>query len=99
VRFTERGLFGYRYYDAHSISFSSGFPFGHGLSFTTFDYSSLEVTTATTRDDSTSREVSFSLTNNGTIAGAEVVQLYLAFPAAAVVLDVNVILTPPCIFQ
>lgn len=78
VNFTERGLFGYRYYDAHNLSFSSGFAFGHGLSFTTFHYTSLH---AVNRHKTI--EISFILLNNGTIAGAEVVQLYLTFPVEA----------------
>jgi beta-glucosidase len=85
VSFTERGLFGYRYYDAHNLTFSSGFPFGHGLSFTTFHYSSLKVVPTTTATIAThsAANVSLTLTNNGTRAGAEIVQLYLTFPAAA----------------
>lgn len=78
VNFTERGLFGYRYYDAHNLTFSSGFAFGHGKSYTSFDYSSLTVDT---RHNMT--EISFILKNNGTVPGAEIVQLYLSFPAGA----------------
>jgi len=54
---------GYRYYDAHSIPFTTGFPFGHGLSYTTFAYSELSTSTS---------EVSFVLENTGKIKGAEV---------------------------
>jgi beta-glucosidase len=67
-------LIGYRYYDAHNIQFSTGFPFGHGLSFTQFSYSSLEIT---------STSVSLKLRNTGSTAGAEVAQLYLGFPSSA----------------
>ena len=49
-------------------------PFGHGLSFTTFAYSALI---------SSSGGVRFNVTNTGAVAGAEVAQLYLGFPASA----------------
>merc|ERR1712000_738807 len=69
ANYSERLLIGYRYYDAHNISFSTGFPFGHGLSYTTFEYSDLMV--------STDHTVSFGVKNSGKVAGAEVAQLYL----------------------
>ncbi|QEN05283.1 glycosyl hydrolase [Thiospirochaeta perfilievii] len=57
---------GYRYYDTGSVDVL--FPFGFGLSYTTFEYSNLEV----------SREgVVFAITNMGTIDGSEIVQLYI----------------------
>ena len=74
--YSERLLIGYRWYDAHNVSFTTGFPFGHGLSFTEFGYSSLEVAVG-------GAAVAFRLTNTGTTAGSEVAQLYLGFPAAA----------------
>ena len=74
ANYTERLLVGYRYYDAKGIGFTTGFPFGHGLSYTSFAYSNLKVTPTT---------VTFTLTNTGTLAGAEVPQLYLGFPIAA----------------
>ena len=40
---SEKLLVGYRYYDYHNISFTNGFPFGHGLSYTEFRYSGLAV--------------------------------------------------------
>ena len=56
----------------HSLSLSrSAFAFGHGLSYTTFGYSGLQVT---------GRNVSFYLTNTGPVAGSEVAQLYLSYP-------------------
>ena len=41
--YSEHLLVGYRYYDAHALEFSTGFPFGHGLSYTSFTYSDLKV--------------------------------------------------------
>jgi beta-glucosidase len=61
---------GYRWYDQRRIQ--PLFPFGHGLSYTRFEYSDLAVT---------DRDVSVTVRNTGTRAGAEVVQVYLG-PAA-----------------
>jgi len=63
---------GYRWYDAQHIQ--PMFPFGHGLSYTHFAYSDLRV--HPNFDGSTT--VSFSLRNDGPVAGAEVPQIYLA---------------------
>ena len=52
------------------------FPFGHGLSYTTFAYGNLTLTPAKTTDGRVS--VSFDLTNTGSRAGAEVAQVYVA---------------------
>ena len=72
--YTEKLLVGYRYYDAHKINFVTGFPFGHGLSYTSFQYSDLAIT---------GTSVSFTVRNAGGVAGSEVAQLYLSFPPAA----------------
>ena len=73
ANYSEQLLVGYRWYDAHNVQ--PAYPFGHGLSYTTFDYSELHVSTS---------GVSFTLENNGTsFAGAEVAQLYLSFPPQA----------------
>lgn len=61
-------LVGYRYYDTRNVE--PLFPFGHGLSYTTFKYSDLKV-------DPAKLEASVKLTNTGKRAGKEVVQLYL----------------------
>lgn len=61
------GLYvGYRYYETANIPVC--FPFGYGLSYTTFEYSDLQVTR---------NEVSFTLTNVGERDGAEIAQLYV----------------------
>src|SRR5262249_47804267 len=74
VPFTE-GLFtGYRWHDARQIE--PLFPFGHGLSYTTFTYGDLRVDTAT-REDGDSVAVSLKVRNTGTHSGQEVVQIYV----------------------
>ncbi|MFN2537749.1 MAG: beta-glucosidase [Mycobacteriales bacterium] len=65
-------LVGYRWYDAKRIT--PLFPFGFGLSYTTFRYSGLQVSGTT---------VSFDVTNTGSRTGAEAAQLYVGFPTAA----------------
>ena len=55
--------------------FGAVFPFGHGLSYTTFDYADLEAPTELAVDGCI--EVSCSVRNSGTRAGEEVVQLYI----------------------
>lgn len=67
---------------------SPKFAFGHGLSYTTFDYSDLQLskTTISTND---SIVVTFKLTNSGKYAGEEVVQLYLRDEVASVVRPVK----------
>merc|ERR1712032_1000179 len=76
--YSEKLLVGYRYYDHHKIAFTTGFPFGHGLSYTTFKYSSLAVEV-----HGCDVTASFVLANTGKVAGAEVAQVYVEFPASA----------------
>ena len=56
--------------------FSRCFPFGYGLSYTTYEYSGLNV-------DNQGREVSFNVKNTGSRPGVEIAQVYAALPAAA----------------
>jgi beta-glucosidase len=68
------GIFvGYRYFDANAIT--PLFPFGHGLSYTSFSYSNLAVN---------GMAVDFDVTNTGAVAGAEVAQVYVGLGAAPV---------------
>ena len=70
------GLFvGYRYYDAKQIK--PLFPFGYGLSYTTFEYADLRLDKDVLREDET-LTVSLQVKNTGTTAGKEVVQLYVS---------------------
>jgi beta-glucosidase len=69
------GIFvGYRHYDARKLS--PLFPFGFGLSYTTFAYSDLRVTPVVLRDTQ-SVTVEVKIKNTGRLAGKEVVQLYV----------------------
>ena len=74
VRYGEGLYIGYRYYDAKEIPVL--FPFGHGLSYTTFNYSNLRVSAYTFKDID-DLQVSVDVTNTGDRAGKEIVQLYV----------------------
>jgi beta-glucosidase len=72
------GIFvGYRWHDARSLDVT--YPFGHGLSYTTFDYADLSL--GSSADGITVR---VSVTNTGPVAGREVVQAYVGLPRSAV---------------
>jgi beta-glucosidase len=79
--YAEGIMVGYRYYDAKGLE--PQFCFGHGLSYTSFVYSNLQVTPAA-MDDAASATVSVDVTNAGARAGAEVVQLYISLPVCRV---------------
>lgn len=57
------------------------FEFGFGLSYTTFAYSGLLISTSS--DPSTAATVSFTVTNTGSVDGTEIPQLYLTYPPRA----------------
>ncbi|KAJ3109983.1 hypothetical protein HDU96_006998 [Phlyctochytrium bullatum] len=78
VTYTEGIYVDYRYYDKHNVT--PVFPFGHGLSYTSFGYSDLKVGTVSTRSASRVTTVSAKITNTGALVGNEVPQLYLGFP-------------------
>ncbi len=62
---------GYRYLDKHKLE--ARFPFGHGLSYTTFQYHKPSIT----KFDKYSYQVTMKITNTGKVSGAEVAQLYV----------------------
>jgi beta-glucosidase len=70
---------GYKWYDAEKKPVL--FPFGYGLSYTTYRYSGLTVTPPA--ELSGKVKVTFSLTNAGTRSGAEIAEVYAALPASA----------------
>ncbi len=72
------GLFiGYRWYDARALDVT--YPFGHGLSYTTFDYDNLAVESGTD-----GIRVTLRLTNSGARDGREIVQVYLGAATSSV---------------
>ena len=78
VKYEDKLLVGYRYWTTtgkHPL-----FPFGFGLSYTTFSFANLQLP-ATTSAGSTVT-VSFDVTNTGSVAGADVAQLYVSDPSA-----------------
>ncbi len=77
VEYAEGLEVGYRWYDAKQIQ--PLFSFGHGLSYTNFAFSRLRVA----RFGPGSAVVNVDVTNTGSIAGAEVVQVYVGDPPAA----------------
>jgi beta-glucosidase len=78
VEYKERFDVGYRYYDKHTEEIL--YPFGHGLSYTNFEYSDLEL-----EHLPGGIQISFNLKNIGDIDGAEVAQLYVGDTVSTVV--------------
>lgn len=74
VDYTEGVFIGYRYYDIKKMAVQ--WPFGHGLSYTSFEYSNLRLEKETMKGQETAI-VSVDVTNTGDRAGKEVVQLYV----------------------
>ena len=79
VRYGEGVFVGYRYYDKKEVE--PLFPFGHGLSYTTFAYSDLKVAKKVKAGQKV--EVTLQVKNTRKLAGKEVVQLYVADPQSA----------------
>jgi beta-glucosidase len=82
VEYREGIFVGYRFYDA--VGIEPLFPFGHGLSYTRFEYSDLELD-RTECLDTEGLAVSVKVKNSGRIPGKEVVQLYVGAPAEGVI--------------
>ena len=78
VTYDEGLKVGYKWYDAEHRT--PLFPFGFGLSYTTFSYSGLKVEAGSNGQPTT---VSFTLTNTGSRAGAEIAEVYTTMPASA----------------
>lgn len=78
IEYKERFDVGYRYYDKHTDEIL--YPFGHGLSYTTFEYSNLVVELSDGE-----ATVTFTVKNTGDCDGAEVCQLYVGDPVTTVV--------------
>lgn len=74
VHYSEGIFVGYRYYDKKGMAVR--FPFGHGLSYTTFEYKKMQLSAEQIRDTDT-LDVSVILQNTGKMAGKEIVQLYV----------------------
>ncbi len=81
VWYGERGYVGYRYYDARRLPVS--YPFGHGLSYTSFEYSGLRAEVDGAGEDAVVR-LRLTVTNTGPACGKEVVQVYVNDLAASV---------------
>ncbi|MGB6691388.1 MAG: glycoside hydrolase family 3 C-terminal domain-containing protein [Terracidiphilus sp.] len=80
VQYGDKLMVGYRYWTTtgkHPL-----FPFGFGLSYTTFSFSKLNVPASAASGSSV--QVSFDVTNTGKVGGAEVAELYVSDPSAKV---------------
>lgn len=82
IDYTEGLAVGHKWYESQNID--PLFAFGHGLSYTTFDYRNLRVKPVVDQETGAmDLDVKFQITNTGPVAGAEVGQVYLTLPQAS----------------
>ena len=86
AKYTEGLEMGYRWYEANNVK--PVYPFGYGLSYTTFDYDDLKVkkvrnTGKEGKGALSGIDVSFTIKNTGKVAGKEAAQVYLTLPDEA----------------
>ena len=86
VNYEEDILVGYRWFDTKGLPVV--YPFGYGLSYTTFNYSNLN-TDKKTYDQADTIQATFTLSNTGDREGAEVAQLYVSDPVCSVMRPVK----------
>ncbi|MFB5676467.1 beta-glucosidase [Paenibacillus terreus] len=82
VEYREGIFVGYRYYDTKNVK--PLFPFGYGLSYTTFEYTGLTLSSSSIKDTDT-LEVRVSVKNTGSMAGKETVQIYVKDDESSVI--------------
>lgn len=82
VIYSEGVFVGYRYYESREMPVL--FPFGYGLSYTTFAYSNLTIEKDSIRESETVK-ITVDVTNTGTCMGKEVVQLYVGKKGGSIV--------------
>lgn len=75
IYYKESSYVGYRYYNTENIKVS--YPFGYGLSYTSFDYSNLKIS-----ENNNKIKLSFSIKNTGAIDGKEAIQIYYQAPSS-----------------
>jgi len=75
IEYSENIFIGYRYYD--KVNRNVRFPFGFGLSYTSFEYSDLKIKKKN-YDKGEAVSFSFTIKNTGTASGAEIAQIYIA---------------------
>ncbi len=80
VVYSEGFNVGYKWYDSQGLT--PLFPFGFGLSYTTFSFSNVAVVNNLASAANPNVQVTFNITNTGSLSGAEVAQVYLALPAS-----------------
>ncbi|KAH0830132.1 glycoside hydrolase family 3 protein [Lanmaoa asiatica] len=78
VRYGEDLFVGYKHFQHRGIA--PQFAFGHGLSYTTFAFSDLELSTPVVADGDFSLTAAVTVTNTGSVSGSEVVQMYVSMP-------------------
>ncbi|KAI9331324.1 glycoside hydrolase family 3 protein [Obelidium mucronatum] len=81
INYNEGLFFDYRHADKFGIT--PLFPFGHGLSYTSFKYSRLNVNRIDLHDSHSDLSIKLKVKNTGTFDGHEVIQLYVSFPEKA----------------
>ncbi|KZV61870.1 glycoside hydrolase family 3 protein [Peniophora sp. CONT] len=78
IHYREDLFVGYKGYQMKGVA--PLFPFGHGLSYTTFAISDLKISEPIVTDNDLSLEVSATVKNTGSVSGSEVVQVYVSLP-------------------
>ena len=81
THYSEGVYIGYRWYSTKEIPVQ--FPFGHGLSYTTFEYTNAKAAKPYMKADGTLK-ISVDVANTGSLDGAEIVQLYIADPESSI---------------
>ncbi|KAH9923710.1 beta-glucosidase [Epithele typhae] len=81
VWYSEDLFVGYKHF--HHRAIEPQWHFGHGLSYTTFEYSDLTLTAPVTADGDVRLAATITVANTGALAGTDVVQLYVSLPATS----------------